>query len=100
MSKSCPADLAVAFASLDRRIHLITGGFTTPEIKELIREVGDLRVIAGMELGVSVCELPHAIKNRRPSEWGSELDTLQALASAAGSVIRQIEVLVPSEDEE
>lgn len=99
MSKSCPADLAVAFASLDRRLHLITGGFTTPEIKAMIRELGDLRTVAGMELGVSASELPHAIKTRRPSDWGSELDTLQSLASQAGTILRRIESLVPDDDE-
>jgi hypothetical protein len=93
MSKSTPADLAVAFRSLTRRrgeaIEAAEGAPVGPLLGELERHVS---AAAGLVGSPPTPEgVADAISSRSIDDWDSDtLDELRRLATEAGTVVRRI----------
>ncbi len=96
MSKSSPADLAVAFRSLPRRLREAGDDTTTPEdrasasavVHELIDAAATL-----LECDASPQVVGATIDDRRPRDWEeADLEQLREIAKQAASAIRQLDL--------
>jgi hypothetical protein len=102
MSGSSPADLAVTFRSLARRLREAIGD--APE-SSVIGLVGELR--GHVEAAAAVVGTPadgnavaDAIQGRRPDDWDdASLSTLREHALAAGAVLRRIAATTESDQD-
>jgi hypothetical protein len=93
VSGSSPADLAVAFRSLDRRLRESIGDGSEAAVSGLVGELrGHVEAAAGL-LGTSADAdaVAAAITSRRPDDWDQPtLDELRRHALEAGAVLRRI----------
>lgn len=96
MSGSSPADLAVAFRSVPRRLAdaLEPVGGDRSAVAASVAAVDALLGDAASALGansVAPADIAHALEGRPADEWpGDELARLQALALRIGPVIRAV----------
>lgn len=96
MSRSSPADLAVAFRSVPRRVRDALEGCEDAStwsghsrIETALREAADL---VGASCDPS--ELAEVIDRRRAADWtDSDLSRLQTLALQLGALVREAEAL-------
>ena len=93
MSKSTPDDLAVAFRSLARREREAVEaaeGAPTGDLSERLRQtVAQAATLVGAAPDAGA--VADAIAARPDDEWDeSPLDSLRALATAAGTTVREI----------
>ena len=92
MSKSTPADLAVAFRSLSRRLReAIDAGESSadPLVGDLDALVSQAAVLVGSAPDAAAAA--DAIEDRPSDDWDpATLDTLRDLGVSAGSLIRRI----------
>lgn len=92
MSKTTPADLAVAFRSLARRLGEAIDAAETPAdalVTELDTIVSRAAVLVGS--APDAAAVADAIESKPVDQWDvSTLDTLRDLGVSAGSVLRRI----------
>lgn len=91
MSNSSPADLAVAFRSLPRRLDSAAADAPAPAITAARAGVDDAISQVARLLGapVSAAAVADAIDQRRLEDWAdSDLQQIQTHADAAGRAIR------------
>lgn len=92
MSKSTPADLAIAFRSLSRRLHEAIDAGDSPA-GPLVGDLDALVSQAATLMGSApdAAAVADAIEARPPDAWDpNALDTLRELGVSAGSLIRRI----------
>jgi hypothetical protein len=93
MSATTPADLAVAFRSLDRRLSEAIGDADPTALRGLVAELqGHLAAAAtAMHTSGDGVAVARAIEARPADDWDeTTLDTLRAEALAAGAVLRKV----------
>ena len=97
MSISSPADLAVAFRSLPRRLHQASGPTAPPsaiartqaEIAASVQSAAELLGCTATSDAVGL-----AIEQRELNDWvATDIATLQAYAQTAARALRQLEDL-------
>jgi hypothetical protein len=96
MSRSSPADLAVAFRSVPRRVHDALDGCEDAStwsghtrIETALREAADLVGATSDPL-----DLADVIDRRRAADWSdTDLRRLQTLALQLGALVREAEAL-------
>jgi hypothetical protein len=102
VSGSSPADLAVAFRSLDRRLHESIGDGSEAAVSGLVGELRGHVGAAASLLGTApdAGAVAEAITARRPEDWDQPtLDELRRHALEAGSVLRRIAAATESDDD-
>ena len=103
MSKSTPADLAVAFRSLERRrreaIDAADGAPIAGPLADLDRDIAAAATLLGVT--PSAGAVASAIDSKPGDEWDqSVLDQLRQLATDAGTSLRRvIDAAPPSDDD-
>ncbi|CAB4891867.1 unannotated protein [freshwater metagenome] len=97
MSKSTPADLAIAFRSLPRRLREATSPDTDPAARATAATGVDTALGAAaiqMACASSAEAVAAAIEQRHTIDWvSSDLDALQSLARQAAAAIRALQNL-------
>ncbi len=110
MSDSSPADLAISFRSLPRRLREARGHLAAAEIQDrldaidrhlaraasLVRSAGQSLEVADP---VDPVEVADAIENTPADSWGDELDELRGVALALGTLIRAVAAANPDIDD-
>lgn len=95
MSTSTPADLAVAFRSLHRRLDQAPTDDTPPDAVDRARSAVQTAITnAASQLGAAATAegVAAAIDHRHLSDWGdADLQALQKEALAAAKAIRDLE---------
>lgn len=95
MSKSSPADLAVAFRSLPRRSSEAAAADTPPQLITATNAAVDGAIQAAAALlgaTATADSVAAAIEARRARDWtDADLDALQAQAFAAAAAIRTLQ---------
>jgi len=103
MSKSTPADLAVAFRSLDRRrreaIDAADGAPTTASLADLDREIAAAATLLGV--APTPATVAAAIDAKPIDDWDeSVLDQLRLYATDAGTALRRLLDAAPPADDD
>ena len=106
MAKSSPADLAVAFRSLPRRLNealaaahdanasSAADGYAAHLAALVDKAAGLLRVASGPDLAATSEAIATTLHDTDPERWDdAKLDELRAIALDAGAAIRSIEDL-------
>jgi hypothetical protein len=97
VSSSTPADLAVAFRSLARRLRNAQNDQTPPQaLSAAERDIAQALTGAAtvVNSAATADAVATAIEGRRSSDWSSaELSALQGYADAGARAIRQVENL-------
>ncbi len=95
MSDSSPADLAVAFRSLDRRLAQADhDGVTPADVASATNAVHAAVARAASVLGCdpTTVDVATAIQDRTPAQWtDAELSAVQAAANDAARAIRTLQ---------
>jgi hypothetical protein len=103
VSRSTPADLAVAFRSLGRRLREAIGDGSESQVVSLVTELRrNVEAAAGL-LGTSpdADAVAAAILSRRPDDWDEPtLDQLRQHALGAGDVLRRIAATTENDRDE
>jgi hypothetical protein len=100
VSGSSPADLAVAFRSLDRRLRESIGDGSEAAVSGLVGELRGHVEAAARVLGTTpdANAVAGAITARRPDDWDQPtLDELRRHALDAGAVLRRIAAATESD---
>jgi hypothetical protein len=103
VSGSSPADLAVAFRSLSRRLREAIGDGSESTVVGLASELRDHIDAAARVLGTSADAdaVADAILVRRPDDWDQPtLDELRRHALEAGAVLRRIAAATETDAED
>ena len=103
VSGSSPADLAVAFRSLDRRLRESIGDGPEAAVGGLVGELRGHVDAAASLLGTTAdpAAVAAAITARRPDDWDqSTLEELRRHALEAGGVLRRIAAATESDQED
>ena len=101
MSKTTPADLAVAFRSLVRRrdeaLNAANGAPVGGPLAELDRVIAAAAGIVGS--APTPADVATAIESRSVEDWDTaSLDELRGLATDAGTIVRRIAESGPDQD--
>jgi hypothetical protein len=103
VSGSSPADLAVAFRSLNRRLRESIGDGSEAAVAGPVGELRSHVEAAASLLGTApdAGAVADAITARRPDDWDqSTLDELRRHALEAGSVLRRIAAATESDNDD
>jgi hypothetical protein len=103
MSKSTPADLAVAFRSLDRRrreaIDAAEGAPASGPLADLDREIAAAATLLGVAPAAGA--VAAAIDARPTDDWDdSVLDQIRRHATEAGTALRRVIDAAPPADDD
>ncbi len=107
MSDSSPADLAILFRSLPRRLGAARGRLAAEEINEqlvainrhLARAASLMRISADRVDPVDPNDVADAIEDTPADSWGDELVELRSIALALGTLIRAVAAANPDVDD-
>ena len=103
MSDSSPADLAISFRSLPRRLREARGHLAADEINEqlvaidrhLARATSLMRISVDPVDPVDPNDVADAIEDTPADSWGNELDELRSIALSLGTLIRAVAAANP-----
>jgi len=103
MSKSTPADIAVAFRSMDRRrreaLDAADGAAVTDLLADHDREIAAAATLLGSAPDASA--VAAAIERRPSDDWDEALlDQLRQHASDAGTALRRVVEAAPPADDD
>ncbi len=104
MSDSSPADLAISFRSLPRRLREARGHLAAFEIQDRLDDI-DRHLARAASLmhtsghPVDPVEVADAIDATPADSWGDELDELRGIALALGTLIRAVAAANPDIDD-
>ena len=99
MSKSTPADLAVAFRSLERRRREALDAADGAPIDSLLSELNDHITAAATLVGAAgdAAAIASALVARPADKWdNATLDAVRDHATSAGSVLRRVADAAPA----
>jgi hypothetical protein len=103
MSKSTPADLAVAFRSMDRRrqeaLDAADGAAVTDLLADLDREIAAAATL--LRSGAGASAVADTIERRPSDDWDEALlDQLRQHAIDAGTALRRVLEAAPPADDD
>ena len=104
MSDSSPADLAISFRSLPRRLREARGHLAAAEIQDQLDAI-DRHLARAASLmhtsgrPIDPVEVADAIESTPADSWGDELDELRSIALTLGTLIRAVAAANPDLDD-